>query len=226
MFDALGDLFSNLLLFLAVFCGVTLVLVLATLYFIYRRVSDYMDPDISKLNDHYARLRADEPKASQEKLVKKVIQRQAMRAGMVGAVTSLGGIYTLPIGLPVDILLSARIQSMLVEFIAAAYGRDQNTDIEARIRQYLITTGGLSITRRSTNFALRFAEVILGKSFAKIIPFAGALIGFVVNYTVARAMGNAALGWYSGKIDQLGGGEIVRRKRLVPGVPPGENAPD
>jgi len=37
----------------------------------------------------------------------------------------------------------------------------------------------------------------MGRSFAKLIPFIGTIIGFGVNYAIANATGNAALQWYS-----------------------------
>ena len=199
MFDAISDFFNNLLLYSAIFCAVSIVLVAITAFFIYRRLNRLVDTDISKLQAIYSNWQTENPGASRTRLVRRMVSRQAWRSGIVGALTSVGGFYTLPIMLPADILISTQIQAATVEFIAAAYGRKDANDVERRVRTYLVTTGGIRATESATGMMMKFGVRMLGKSFAKFIPIFGAVIGFAVNYAIAQTTGNLAISWYSSK---------------------------
>jgi len=201
MLDALETIVDHWPLFLFVFCAVPLILSAALVVWIMRRVTRMTSPSVERIQGQYAKLSAKQPAASDDQYLRQIIHQQAVRAGVVGAVTSVGGFWTLPITLPIDMALSTQIQASMVDFIAAHYGRaDNQSDIERRIRTYIITAGGLRLTRSTTRWLLRSATWFMGRSFAKLIPLAGALIGFGVNYGIARATGTLALRYYSGKI--------------------------
>lgn len=195
--DFLPDFITNLLSALLIFTCVTGVLVLGVSYWLWRRFTDYTTPDISKLNQKYSAMKAKNTKLSHSRAVKRIIRQQAFRCGMVGGVTSFGGFYTLPIALPVDIVLSTQIQATMVEFIAQQYGQKSTSAVESHIKGYIITTGSTQITRRTSGILLNFVTRLMGRSFAKLIPFIGTIIGFGVNYMIANATGNAAMKWYS-----------------------------
>ena len=179
-------------------CVLPLALVGIGLYLLVRSLRRIADPNIEQIDKRYQKLRAANPKASDDALMRKVIQREAMRSGFVGAVTGLGGFLTLPIALPLDVLLSLRIQSTMVQFIATRHGHTAMARTERRLWTYFILTGGRRIsqmtTRASMNIMLRF----MGRWAAKLLPIAGAVIGFVINYSMARAVGKAALMRYAG----------------------------
>lgn len=196
----MDDIVRNAVIITVLFCVVPAGLTAAVLFFAFRRLTVYAVPDTSKMEQQFQKMRVTHPSLSQEALLRRVVQREAFKCGVVGAVTSVGGFITLPVTLPVDIFVSLQIQKSMVEFIAASYGKTQVGDVEARIRSYLIISGGIQATETSTRLFMRFFTRILEKSFSKLIPFLGAFIGFLVNYWIAQATGRLAIEWYSGRL--------------------------
>lgn len=195
MFDFLPDFVGNIFTALLLFCGVSIVIGIAMAYWAWRQISNYTTPDVSKLQAQFIQMKS--TKTTDSRAIHKIIHRQALKCGLVGAATSFGGFYTLPIALPVDIVLSTRIQSTMVEFIAQHYGHNANNEIENRLKTYMVTTGTATVTERSSTFLLRYGVRLLEKSFPKFIPVLGAVIGFAVNYFIARTTGNLAMQWYA-----------------------------
>jgi uncharacterized protein (DUF697 family) len=198
----LNSLFENLPLVL-VLCCVVPVITLALLGFFVLRggrrfLGTLISTDLTALNQVYANLRASSPQASTEQLLQRIVRRQAFRSGLVGAITSVGGIPFLPLTLPIDMVLSLRIQAGLAEFIAAVYGLSA-AGPEANARNYLIVSGGGRVADATTGILMRWAVRLLGKSFAKLVPVIGAVIGFAVNYAIAYSIGQAALTWYGAR---------------------------
>lgn len=197
-----GDLGQILLLGFAVLCVLPIIAVVVAGYLLIRRIQTFTETDYNKIEQEFQKLQARDPNSSREKIIRKVIGRQAFKSGVVGAVTGLGGFYTLPVMLPADILISTRIQAEMVRFIATAYGHNQTSDIEARVQTYLVTTGSIRLTESLVARGTRFAVRLMGKSFSKLIPFVGAFISFGVNYFIAQAMGNVAMQYYANR-DQV-----------------------
>jgi uncharacterized protein (DUF697 family) len=194
---------TNLLLY----CGVPLlclvvVLTIAALWAL--RVGSaaldrFIDVDTEKMQEQYAKLQAKNPGKTQAQLVEQFVHGQALKCGLLGALTSFGGLITLPITLPIDLVASVRIQATMVEFIAAAYGHTLRGKTEQQIQSYLIMTGGLQASEGATRLIMRMVVRLLGQTFAKFVPFFGAIVGFIVNYSFTRAAGRVAVMWYSGR---------------------------
>lgn len=182
-----------------VYCVMPLILFAAVFFLVRRMVRNLSTVDVDRIRKDYDALRAAHPADSTDQLVRRIIRRQAFRAGVVGAITGFGGFFTLIIGLPVDILLSTRIQATMVEFIAAAYGHARVSETEQRVRQFLILSGGRRIAGSTTEALVAFAVRFVGESLAKLIPLIGAAISFAVNYALAQAAGNVAQRWYAGQ---------------------------
>jgi uncharacterized membrane protein YbaN (DUF454 family) len=197
------DLGQTLLVALGLLCVLPLVIFLVLAVIVYRagqqRLDHWFSPNTEKLEQQLDRLRRRHPQATTEQLVNRLIHRQAVLSGIVGAITGLGGFWTLPIGLPVDLALSFQIQATLVNFIAYLYREQHPEGMDGRVRTYLIMTGSSRVTQTSTRFLMRLAVRVAGKSFAKFIPFAGALISFVVNYLIVQLMGRSAARWYASR---------------------------
>jgi hypothetical protein len=200
--ENLGD---TLLLLFGLICVLPLVITLIAAFVLWRTgqrwIERALDPDVERLSERFAALRSAEPDAPDQRLIGRIIHRQALRCGVVGAVTGLGGFYTLPIALPIDIALSLRIQAGMVGFIAAHYNHAAQTPVETRVRDALIMTGSSQAAERATGYLVSFAVRVMGKSLSKLVPFIGAAIGFAVNYAIARAMGWAAVRWYAARSD-------------------------
>lgn len=197
MDNNLGNL---LLIAFGLLCVLPVVLVLVAGVVLYRmgrqRLEGFIEPDLDKMQAHYETLRAQNPAANRETLVNRIIHQQALKCGIIGAVTGIGGFYTLPIALPIDLVLSLRIQAALVSFIAHAYGAGDNAR-EANLRNYIIMTGSSEATQTTTRVFTRFLLRVIGKSFSKLIPFLSALISFGVNYALVQVMARVAVRWYS-----------------------------
>ena len=194
------DLGQSTLILLGLICVLPLLIFVVLAFLVYRRgaqwLESWFEPNPEMLHRRMETLRQNHPNATTEQLVSKIIHRQALRAGVVGAVTGIGGFWTLPIGLPVDLALSYQIQSTLVSFIAYLYGDTRTDSLEAQVRAYLVMTGSSKATQTTTNFLMRVA----GKSFSKVIPLVGAVISFATNYLIVQLMGRAAARWYTQRV--------------------------
>jgi len=199
MTEFVNEVFSNVLMIGAAFCVVSLIVIALTLYWIFKRIGKYADVDVSNLQETYEHLRRSYPEETDERIIRHIIKQQAYKSGMVGAATSIGGLVTMPIALPADIILSTQIQAAMVEFIASFYGQRESGEVERRLRTYAVATGGVQMSESTVRWMMKFAVRILGKSFAKFLPIVGAFIGYSVNYSITRTTGNLALQWYASR---------------------------
>lgn len=185
---------------LALLCVLPLVITLAAAAFIFwigrRTYNELAAPDVNRLEGRFRALQASRPDAPRDQLIQQITNEQAVRGGLIGAITGVGGFITLPIALPIDIVLSLRQQAALVDFIARAYGHTQSGGLEAQARTSLILYGGGKLTETATNLTLKLLLRVIGKSFAKLIPVLGAAVSFAVNYAMMQAVGRMAAGWY------------------------------
>ncbi|MBZ0296105.1 MAG: EcsC family protein [Anaerolineae bacterium] len=161
-----------------------------------KQIHEFVNPDVQKLHARFEGLQASEPNASRERLLQQMINREALKCAVIGALTGVGGFYTLPIALPVDIILSLRIQAALVNFIAESYDVPEG-EREATIRTSLVMAGSGRVTESTTRVVTRFLVRVAGESFSKVVPILGAVISFVVNYTIVQFLGQATLRWYA-----------------------------
>jgi hypothetical protein len=201
---------SSLLLWLAVCCVVPVVLMLIVSVIVIRRGQQWVTPELGELRGRFERLRTENPNLTVDQLVQKIIQQQALRAGVVGAISSVGGLFLLPIGLVIDLYTSARIQNTMLHFIAWAYSLqapNHTVNIlglnealvlraEERAKQFVLERSSVMGQR----LYRRVMMIIVEKTFAKLIPGIGLLVGFIVNYSIARGIGTVAAQWYSGRI--------------------------
>ena len=190
-------------------CLVPIVLFAITAYLVLRSLKRAATIDTARLEQRYGELRAAHPRESQADLLRRIIRREAVRTGVIGAITGFGGFFTLIIALPIDMLTSTRIQAELVNFIAASYGRPPGSPTEVQFQRYLVMAGGARLTRFADRLLLDFALRFVSKTLAKFIPFIGAFLSFGVNYFFTQASGNLALEWYSGNL-------VVAGRRLAP----------
>ncbi|MGB1287983.1 MAG: hypothetical protein ACPG7F_15710, partial [Aggregatilineales bacterium] len=191
----LQQLLPILFLVLCILPIVSMIVIFGIVFWLGKRQFENLTaPNTEKMLAKYQQMRDKDPQADPEALVRKVINEQAFKAGLVGLITGLGGVFTLPIALPIDLLLSVRIQATMVNFIAQVYGMDSAMD--NKVATYMVMSGSGEVTQMSTKFIMRYALRIMGKSFSKFIPFIGAIISFAVNYFITRSMGRMAMGWY------------------------------
>lgn len=197
---------QDVLLWMALCCVVpSLVVVAVSVYALYtgnKWLNQAVAPDTSQMQRDFEKLRAKHPKESTDELVRRIVGRQALRCGIIGAVTSVGGFFTIPIALPIDMVTTLRIQNAMVHFIAFAYGVKPNA-VESQAINALVVSGGRQATEYMTRRIMAgITWRVAGKSFAKLIPLIGAFLGFAINYGMARTAGFAAA-------------EVYRRQQLT-----------
>lgn len=195
---------ESLLLSLLLCCFVpSLALVGISLWVLFR-AQRWITPNPQRAQRRYARMRARQPQTSTDILVRQIVRDQALKVGFVGALTSLGGLPLLPVGLTVDLYASARLHNETLQLIANAYGLSaaqgaplslgQALQLRSGISaQQLIITGGQQTAQFATT---QLIKIIAGKASAKLIPGIGFVIGFIVNYAIATAIGRGAARWY------------------------------
>jgi hypothetical protein len=189
---------SNLLLIIVAFIVVMIVVAVVAVYLVIRQLRRFTSPDIAQMRQKLEELRIANPGASRESLIRKIIQQQAMKCGVVGAITGLGGFITLPVALPVDILVSMRIQATMVQFIALMYEGEASASADnLKLQTYLVMSGGVEVTETTFNVVMRFVLRIIGESLSILVPVIGLVVGFAVNYVIAQATGNIAMRWYA-----------------------------
>jgi hypothetical protein len=202
---------NNSWLVAGAFCCVlpTLILIVASAWVI-RNGQRYLTPDTVDLHQQFEHMKAQNPQASPEMLVNKIIHRQAIRSGLIGAITSVGGLPFLPFGMTIDLYATARIQNATLHFIAWALnpqGANANTPILSLGQTLKLGEGGqvdqyVSNQTQALGLGLsrRLIEMITEKAFAKLIPGLGLVIGFIVNYAITRGISQLAVRWYMGRL--------------------------
>ena len=188
-------------------CVIPFILITLAAVWVARNAPRIVQPDQADLRRSFEALKAKRKNATTQELVNAIIARQSLRSGVIGAITSVGGLPTLPIALPIDLYTTARIQSAMLQFIAWAYqptmpNSPQNAlDLaEAAALRAGIAPNDLLLAggQRLTRYAIRQIIVnVVEKSFAKLIPGIGLFIGFFVNYTVTRGLGYVAARYYT-----------------------------
>ncbi|MDX2160908.1 MAG: hypothetical protein SF162_06245 [bacterium] len=204
----LQELFNNWWVIGLVCCAIPFVIVALFAVWLVRAAPRLMRADEESMRQGFARLRAQYPNATTSQLVQRIIARESLKSGLIGAITSVGGLPTLPIALPIDLITTVRIQSAMLQFIAWAYQPtapangesgsliDLSEALALRMGVApgdLILAGGQRLTRYATRQLLVH---VVEKSFAKLIPGIGLIIGFAVNYSITRGMGVVAARWY------------------------------
>ena len=201
---------SNWLVLGALACVIpTLVLIAASAWMI-RNGQRFLTPETEDLYRSFQQLKAQNPTATPEQLVNKIIRRQAVRSGIIGAITSVGGLPFLPFGMTIDLYASARIQNATLHFIAWALnpqGATATTPILSLSQTLKLGDGGqldemLSNQTQIWGLGLsrRLVTMITEKAFAKLIPGLGLILGFIVNYAITTGISRAALLWYTRRL--------------------------
>ncbi len=188
---------------LAACCVLPVLIFTAFFAVLLRRGQRWLTPDESQLREEYEKMRTANPDADPQQFVNRVINRQAFRSGLVGALTSVGGLPFLPIGLALDMYSSSRIQSATLHFIGWAYGADNNAEILNLSQSLVLRESDVTgfVVARTQNISQRLTrqllEMLAEKAFAKLIPGLGLIIGFVVNYFITRGTSRLAAEYYA-----------------------------
>lgn len=182
---------------IALACLVPLALLGFTVVMLLRMARGVLETDVGGLRRRYERLQARRPQDNREALLRRLITERAVLAGLVGSVTGVGGVFTLPLGIALDLALTLRMQINLVSFIEQVYTGSSGSPLSNQVRSVIIMTGSGRAARWTTAALVNAASRLLGKSLAKVLPLAGAVISFAVNFAIMQAVGRAAVNWYA-----------------------------
>ena len=185
--------------------------------------------DPEQIKEYVDKLREQNPEITDDALAHKIINRKSVKNGLIGAITGLGGLITLPIAIPANLTATWRVQAAMACAIAYVYGHTLNTtDLKTDI--YIILAGdsakealkrfGIEISKAATKKAIEkyvsrevmmkiwavIGQKIITKageksltSLIKMVPLVGAPVGFAFDWTSTRAVGVTAIKYYSGK---------------------------
>jgi len=163
-----------------------------------------------------------------DELAKKILHRKSIKNGLIGAITGLGGLLTLPVSIPADLICSWRIQASMAFSIAYVYGHTKDTT-DLKTDLYLILAGD-SVKEALKRFGIEASKAITKKavekyitrdimikiwkvvgqkiitkageksltSFMKMVPLIGAPVGFTFDWASTQAVGKFAIGYYRG----------------------------
>lgn len=175
------------------------------------------------------KLRSQNPGISDDNLAKKIVRRKTLKNGLVGAITGLPGLLSLPVTIPADLVASWTIQAFMAMCVAYVYGHTaETTDLKTDL--YLIFAGdsakevlkrigievGKTLTKKGvqkyiTREVMKKIWSVLGRkiitkagtksltSFTRMVPLVGGIIGFGFDWSYARTVGKFAIKYYSGR---------------------------
>ena len=94
-----------------------------------------------EVTNYINKLRSENPEFTNKQIAEKIVNEQAINSGLLGAVTGLGGLITLPATIPIDLVKAYKIQAFTIRSIAYIYGyTPQNTDLKTDI--FLVLSNG------------------------------------------------------------------------------------
>lgn len=107
------------------------------------------------------KLRAQNPGITDDALARKIMSRNAVKNGLVGAITGLGGLITLPVAIPADLAATWRVQAIMAVAIAYVYGHNLDT-IDLKTDIYIIIAGD-SAKEVLKRFGIEVAKAVTKK---------------------------------------------------------------
>ena len=192
-------------------------------------IIDYViSTDSATIVAYVNKLYEQNPGISRDELAKKILSRKSIKNGFIGATTGIGGLITLPVSVPTDLVCSWRIQATMSFSIAYVYGHTKDTT-DLKTDLYIIMAGdsvkeaikrfGIEVSKDITKKAVNkyITKDIMSKiwkvvgrqiitkageksmtSFMKLVPVVGAPVGFVFDWTATQTVGKFAIKYYRG----------------------------
>lgn len=189
----------------------------------------FTEAEPTQVAGYVGKLREQNPGISDDDLARKIVSRRSLKNGMVGAATGLGGVLTLPVALPGNLIATWKIQVFTICCVAHAYGHTRATaDLKTDI--YIVMAGegakqplkrfgieaSTAVTKKVvdkyiTREVMKKLWGVLGRkiitkagqksltSFTRMVPLVGAPVGFLFDWSMARTVGHFAIKYYSGR---------------------------
>jgi uncharacterized membrane protein YcjF (UPF0283 family) len=174
----------------------------------------FKEIDQESIQAEVAALRKAKPELSREQLADHLTKRAAVRVASVGAAAGIPSGPLAVLAMAPDIFNLVLQQSRLVLSIAFLY--DRKPHLQRRFREVLATLAvgtGASAGRVGVRMliakgleqavAAKLARKIFGRYLVrrlpKVVPIVGTIAGASINYVSMRAVGKAAVAYYSGR---------------------------
>lgn len=155
-------------------------------------------------------IRAAHPGDSKEQTVRRLVKLHCSEGALQGAVSGIGGIFTLVVTLPLSLFAGGVIQARLAHCIALVYGHDLDApETEAKVASCLVGVGGTSMAAlgvgapRGLTAALKRKAIrrvgtklltrIGGEGAARVIPVAGAAAAGAMDFAFTRGVARRAI---------------------------------
>lgn len=158
-----------------------------------RRLDALIFGGTEALEEKLQTLRRKFPELSEEELLKKLVAGEALIAGGIGFLTGLGGMVTLPVALPVNILATVKIQSRLIAFLGQRTARAEGADAGTELQNYAILAGAKQVHRVGAKLILKLILRYAPRVVLQALPLVGGLIGFLMDWLTTRGIGRVAL---------------------------------
>ncbi|MGB0371982.1 MAG: hypothetical protein ACPGN3_11655 [Opitutales bacterium] len=110
----------------------------------------FLAGNLESLTEKELRYRKRYENASDVEILDRVIRSECRIAGTIGFLTGLGGLVTLPITIPIDIITSIKSQSNLVKYILKTQNRTPGTIDTAK------TLAIMFGTRKASQMGIKF----------------------------------------------------------------------
>lgn len=191
---------------LVFFCVLPIIIFGALAFFGVKWFDKFVTPNPIALKQKLNQRRQSNPNLTDDDLIGRIITEESLKAGIVGALTGLGGLPLLPIAVPVDFALSAKIQFELIHFIAYVYA-PYESEADMKLKTVAIMAGGegMKAANKAIQETIRRLVISLvgraaAKSVLKVMPVVGAVVGFGFNWFATRSVGLLATKWYKNEL--------------------------
>lgn len=150
------------------------------------------------------------PHESKEQTVQRLVNLHCSESAVQGAISGIGGLFTLVVSLPLSLFAGGVIQARLAYCIALVYGHELDTpETEAKVVGCLVGVAGTSITavgvgaskglaaavkrRALRSVGTRLLTRIGGEGAARLIPVAGAAAAGAMDFAFTRGVARRAI---------------------------------
>jgi hypothetical protein len=155
-------------------------------------------------------LRAAHPHDTDEQTVQRLVSLHCSQSALQGAISGVGGIFTLVLSLPLSLLADGVIQARLAYAIALVYGHDPDApETEALVASCLVGVGGTSASalgvgapralvaavrrRAMRRVGAKLLTRVGGEGAARLLPVAGAAAAGAMDFALTRSVARRAV---------------------------------
>lgn len=104
------------------------------LTFLNQTIDSIVQTSPDQVIEYVDNLRLNNSNLSSKKIAEKILSKQSMKNGLLGAGTGVAGLLALPVTLPADVVKAWKIQAFTISCIAYVYGyTDQTSEIKTDI---------------------------------------------------------------------------------------------